>query len=70
MSQYFPLKSMCMIYFMDIENLSKQLEGLSYFFKVICTLYFNLKNDNLKSILVTAYQEGIKFLKQLCVNKT
>lgn len=59
-----------MIYFMDIESLSKQLEVISSFFKVICTLYFNLKNDISKSILVTAYPEGIKFLKQLCVIKT
>lgn len=59
-----------MIYFMDIESLSKQLEVISSFFKVICTLYFNLKNDISKSILVTAYPDGIQFLEQLCVIKT
>lgn len=58
-----------MIYFMDIASLSKQLEVISYFFKMICTLYFYLKNDISKSILDTAYPEGIKFLKQLCVFK-
>lgn len=59
-----------MIYFIDLESLSKQLEVISYFFKVICSLYFNLKNNISKSILVTAYPEGIQFLKQLCVIKT
>lgn len=54
-----------MIYFMDIESLSKQLEVISYFLKVICTLYFNLKNDISKSILVTAYPEGITFFEAI-----